>query len=158
MSTCIRFVKRYQDKWGQRRSWITFDDAITNGRMEDGTHVLHYVFGGLRAYRANATPAVPLTAGPSTIAAARSVVSEDEAGSAIIVRIEDLMRRDPRADVVSLALDLRVALDATDLIIDLKAPNFEPYDAFATALISAIRRLGNLSGNPKFRPGWHSNS
>ena len=138
------FVKRYHDKWGRRPSWITFDDAIANGRMDDGTHIANYVFNGLRAYSARAIPAVPLTADPSTVAAVRSVVTEDGTGTAIVVRIEDLMVRDLQANVISLARDLQAARGEIDLIIDLKAPNFEPYDAFSNALISAIRRMGNL--------------
>ena len=138
------FLKRYRDKWGQRPAWITFHDAIADGRMDDGTHIIDYVFDGLRKYGANGTPAVPLTSAPSTVAAARSAAVEDGSGSGIVVRIEDLMAPNPRADVVSLARDLGVVLDDTDLIIDLKAPNFEPYGAFATALISAIRRLRDL--------------
>ena len=44
-----------------------------------------------------------------------------------------------------LAKVIAVSKPEVDLIIDLRAPNFEPYFTFATALISAIQKLGDLS-------------
>ena len=41
--------------------------------------------------------------------------------------------------------ETRAGLGETDLIIDLRAPNFLPYNTFATALIAALRRIGDLT-------------
>ena len=138
------FITRYQEKWGQRPAWIALNEAIANGRMDDGSHVFDYVFSGLRLHDAQAVPALPLAADSATIAAVSTVVAQDRQGSAILVRLEDLMADGPEARVVALAKDLQVGLKGIDLIIDLKAPNFEPYDSFATALIAYMPRLGDL--------------
>ncbi len=138
------FITRYQEKWGQRPAWIALNEAIANGRMDDGSHVFDYVFSGLRLHDAQAVPALPLAADSATIAAVSTVVAHDRQGSAILVRLEDLMADGPEARVVALAKDLQVGLKGIDLIIDLKAPNFEPYDSFATALIAYMPRLGDL--------------
>ena len=141
----LPFVGRYHDKWSQRPAWITLDEAIAKGRMDDRSHVLDYVFNGLRQCNAKAVPALPLDADPETIAAAARVVARDGQGSAIIVRLEDLMVDGSKAKVVTLAKDLQIKLTEIDLIIDLKAPNFEPYDAFATLLTAVMPRLGDLT-------------
>ncbi|MCZ7642734.1 MAG: beta family protein [Pseudorhodoplanes sp.] len=44
----------------------------------------------------------------------------------------------------ALAASLGLSLDEVDLLVDLGAPNFEPYNAFASALIAAMQKLGNL--------------
>ncbi len=138
------FITRYHNKWGRRPAWIALNEAIANGRMDDGSHVFDYVFNGLRPNNAKAIPALPLATDPETIAAAARAVARDGQGAAIIVRLEDLMVYGSAAKVVTLAKDLQVELNEIDLIIDLKDPNFEPYDSFATALIAYIPRLGDL--------------
>ena len=138
------FITRYHKKWGQRPAWIALNEAIANGRMDDGSHVFDYVFNGLRLHNAQAIPALPLAADPATIAAVSTVVAQDRQGSAILVRLENLMVDGLEARVVALAKDLRVKLNEIDLIIDLRTPNFEPYSLFATALIAYIPRLGDL--------------
>ena len=45
---------------------------------------------------------------------------------------------------MALANGLAVPPQEVDLIVDLRAPNFQPYDTFANALIVAIRRLGDI--------------
>ena len=138
------FIMRYHKKWGQRPAWIALNEAIANGRMDDGSHVFDYVFNGLRPNNAKAIPALPLATDPETIAAAARAVARDGQGAAILVRLEDLMAISPQAKLVALAKDLQVELNEIDLIIDLGSPNFEPYDVFATALIAAMPRLGDL--------------
>ena len=137
------FITRYHKKWGQRPAWISLDEAIAKGRMDDRSHVLDYVFNGLRQRNAKAVPALPLDSDLETIVAAARIVARDGQGSAIIVRLEDLMVYGLAAKVVTLAKDLQVELNEIDLIIDLKAPNFEPYDAFATLLTAVMPRLGD---------------
>ena len=138
------FIDRYHNKWGQRPAWIALDEAIAKERMNDGSHVFDYVFNGLRPNNAKAVPALPLDTDPETTAAAARAVVRDGQGAAILVRLEDLMAINPEAKVVALAKDLQVELNEIDLIIDLGSPNFEPYDVFVTALISAMPRLGDL--------------
>lgn len=112
--------------------------------MGDGRDIFSYVFDGLRAFDAKAIPAVPLGVSAPIAASVGAVAAADGLGAAIIVRLEDLMKPDARTRIDSLAASVGLGVDETDLIIDLGAPNFEPYDAFAGALIAALRRLGDL--------------
>ena len=136
------FVDRYRQKWGQRPSWVTLDDSIANGRMESGEHVLDYVLDGLRAQRALAIPALSLSAASETRRAVAQAMSFDRHGLGVLLRIEDLMRDDAGATIRHLAAEVGGSLDEIDVLIDLGGPNYEPYPAFAEALVPALRHLG----------------
>lgn len=138
------FVARYQEKWSQRPAWIALDEEIASGRMDDGSHVFDFVFDGLRTKGNLAIPALPLAADSATMDAASRAATHDGYGAAVLLRLEDLMAGNPRKAIVNFAAGLGIGLDELDVIIDLRAPNFEPYAAFANALVAALKRLGNL--------------
>lgn len=138
------FAARYKSKWAKRPAWIGVHRSIVQEHMDDGRDVFTYVFEGLRAFEANAVPTIPLGANGSTVRAVASIVKRDSLGVAISVRLEDLMKPDPDARVQALVSALGVEFSDTDLIVDLGAPNFEPYEAFSGGLIIALRRLGDL--------------
>ncbi|VTZ23034.1 conserved hypothetical protein [Methylocella tundrae] len=138
------FAARFNAKWGQRPAWVGVHPSISGEPMGDGRDIFTYVFEALRAFQANAIPAVPLDASPPMVASVGAIVATNGLGAAIAVRLEDLMKPDARMRIEAGAASLRLSLDEVDLVIDLGAPNFEPYDAFAGALIAAMRRLGDL--------------
>ena len=138
------FVLRYHKKWGGRPAWVVLTASIAAGRMNSGKHVFDYVFDGLRSYGEMAIPALPLDANRATVAAVRRVTMQDGQGVGTIVRLEDLMAGDVEAKVMSMAHRSRVLLAEMDVVIDLRAPNFEPYGLFAGALWQAMSQLGDL--------------
>ena len=138
------FAERYSKKWGFRPAWVALDQEIATKRMDDGSHVLDYVFRGLRSHSATAVPALPLVADSALIAATRRVIASGGQGCGILVRLEDLMARGASQSIIKLASTLQIALNESDLILDMRAPNYQPYGAFAAALISNLPRLGNL--------------
>ena len=139
------FVQRFHKKWGHRPAWITLSREIAAGRMDGGQHVFDYVFDGLRQHKAFAIPAIPFSADADMIAATGHAANRDQHGVGIIFRLEDLMAGDTKGNVAALTKDITVSTSEVDLIIDLRAPNFEPYSVFASALIAALKRLGDLS-------------
>ena len=139
------FIKQYNIKWGVQPAWVTLHDKITMGRMDDGSHVLDYIFDGLRPYNSHVAPAVAISSDSDTIAAASRAINQDKYGAAIIVRIEDLMTDHLINKVTNLSNNFLLPLNQIDLIIDLRAPNFKPYHTFSRALINAMNRLGDLS-------------
>lgn len=138
------FSKCFNDKWGKRPAWIGVHPSIADQAMDDGRDVFTYVFEALRANQAKAIPAIPLDAPIAMITSVRTILVTDKLGVAIAVHLEDLMKPNARTRIDTLAASLGLSLDEIDLIIDLGAPNFEPYDAFAGALIAAMRRFGDL--------------
>lgn len=138
------FAARFNAKWGQRPAWVAVHPSISNEAMEDGRDILTYVFEALRAFQATAIPAVFLDASPAMATAVATIVRTDCLGSAISVRLEDMMKPDARRRIETLARSLGIELNEIDLVVDLGAPNFEPYNIFAGALITAMKRLGDL--------------
>ena len=139
------FLRRYQNKWSTRPAWISLNEDIAVGRMDDGRHVFDFIFDGIRPLGARAVPALSLTSDADTLAAASRAIALDGRGVGLLVRLEDLMTRRIRAKIVNLCAALSVSLEKTDLIIDLRAPNFLPYNTFASAMIAALRRVGDLT-------------
>ena len=141
----LPFVDRYKAKWDKRPAWITLNDSIAVGRMDDGSHIFDYVFDGLRSHNAMAIPALPLTADTDTVEAAERAAARDRRGAGVTIRLEDLMNPAARPAILALINRLAVPFAEADLIVDLRAPNFQPYETFANALIVAIRRLGDIN-------------
>ena len=138
------FVARYRAKWGVRPAWVGVHKSIVQGHMDDGRNIFEYVFGGLREFEANAVPAIFLGADENTIRTVAAILKNDGLGVSISVRLEDLMKTDVDARVQALESTLGAEYCDTDLIVDLGAPNFEPYEVFSEALISAFHKLSDL--------------
>lgn len=138
------FCARYDSKWGRRPAWIALDRKIAEGRMNDDSHVFDYVLSGLRPRQAIAVPAMPLEVDSDTLNAAARATVKDRLGAAVLLRLEDLMKGNPRKSIENFASSLSIDLEELDVVVDLRARNFEPYDVFATALIAALKRLGDL--------------
>jgi hypothetical protein len=138
------FSRRFQAKWNQRSAWVGIHPGIINEPMGDGRDIYSYVFEDLRAFQATAVPAIPLNTAPPIVASVRNIAAKDGHGVAVSLRLEDLMKPDARTRIDGLAASIDIALNEVDLVIDLGAPNFEPYEIFAGALISTMRRLGHI--------------
>ncbi len=138
------FSTRFEAKWNQRPAWVGVHPGIVNEPMDDGRDIHAYVFEGLRAFQASAIPAIPLDTAPPIVASVRKIVATDGHGVAVSIRLEDLMKPNTRTRIDGLAATLGAAINEVDLVVDLGAPNFEPYAAFAGAMIAAMRRLGDL--------------
>lgn len=138
------FAKRYQKKWKARPAWIDVDETLLGTRMNDGKNVFSYVFDGLREFGANAVPVAHLDADASLLSVLASIVATDQKGAAIRVRLEDLMKLKPSERLADVMASLKIPPEEVDLIVDLGAPNYEPYDAFAGALIAALSKIADL--------------
>ena len=144
------FADRYASKWGERPAWIDVDTPIVELSMDDGRDIFAYVFERLRELQANAVPVVGLDAAPNTVQTIALIVERDSLGVAIRVRLEDLMKANPDVRVQALASTLDIEPSATDLIVDLGAPSFEPFEAFSSALIGVLQELGDLHAYRNF--------
>jgi hypothetical protein len=113
--------------------------------MDDGRDIMTYVFEGLRTFEAAAIPAVRLESSAQFVSAVKAIVAKDSLGAAITIRLEDLMKPNARVRIEHLAGLLNLTVEDIDLIVDLGAPNFEPYDDFAGALVTALSKLGDLN-------------
>jgi hypothetical protein len=138
------FAKRYKQKWGNRPAWIDVHPNVQSESMVDGRLPIAYVFESLHPGN-KAVPAISLGVPANIAAAVSAIVKHDGRGLAIRLRVEHLMKPTVRATIEALMRAVGVSVDQTDLIVDLGAPNYEPYEEFADALISALGALGELT-------------
>ncbi len=138
------FPSRYSQRWRHRPAWVGVNKNIVQGHMADGRDVFTYVFDELRMRMANAVPAIPLDVDANTLRSVSSIVNFDKLGVAILIRIEELMHPKLLARIQFIISSLGIRSDDIDLIADIGAPNFSPYEEFAKGLIANLSRLGNL--------------
>jgi hypothetical protein len=142
------FPKRYKSKWGTRPAWIDFDASLHKDAMQGGQDVITYVFESLRTFGASAVPVLTVGADKAVVALVAKVIQVDKRGIALRARFEDIMRPSYTQSARELMKALAVSPAEVDFIVDLGAPSYEPYAAFATGLKAALLRLGDL---PAFR-------
>ena len=138
------FAIRYKSKWGERLAWLGVHPKIVQEPMDDGRDIFTYVFEQLRALKAKVVPVIPLNADADTIQSVAAIVKRDGRGVALSVRLEDLMHPNAFRQVRVVVSALGVDISHTDLIIDLGAPNFEPYEVFSDILLSSLCKIGPL--------------
>ena len=138
------FAKRFHAKWDHRPAWIGVHPGIAEKSVDDGRDIYAFVFESLREFGACTVPAIPLRATHPVVASVGDIIATDGRGVAIMVRLLNLMQPNTRSHIDRMAASLGVSIDEVDLIVDLLATNFEPYDVFASALAGSLDQLGNL--------------
>ena len=138
------FPKRFKAKWGKRRAWIDVHPKIQTDHMDDGKLPVRYIFDKLAKLGSNAVPVTSLDAPKEINAAIAIIVKRDGCGVGVRARIEHVMKTDFKDALSELLMTVGASPKDTDLVIDLGAPNYEPYDDFADALIAALSSIRNI--------------
>jgi len=141
------FPKRFCQKWGRRPAWVGLDKNIAQESMDNGLDTLSYVFVNLRSLGARAIPAISVHADKNTLTAVSSITRQDRLGVGVCIGLEDLMKRNLNANLISLVSTLGLSFSQTDLLLDLGAPNFCPYSNFSAALTRALSKVKVLKGH-----------
>lgn len=140
------FAKRYGAKWGKRNSLIDLHESLESATMDSGSLVISHIFDSLRSASLNAVPVVKISHSNNHLSAIKSIVSVDNKGVAIRVKLHQLMSPALDGDIRKLVAYLGLNYQNVDLVIDLEVPqSFEPYAAFAKALSAAIKRISRIT-------------
>lgn len=139
------FPSRLESKWGMLPCWIDIDPSLRSKTMNDGTSSYQYIFGSVRAFSAHSMPIVSMEMDENILDELRIIIGIDQRGAGIRVRLEDIMALTFSETVAAILQLLDVSFSETDLIVDLEAPNYKPYESFASALVSALKVISNLS-------------
>jgi hypothetical protein len=139
------FPTRFKQKWDMRPAWIDVHPKIHTQLMHDGKLPIAHVFDELRVVGNNAVPVTSLDCTPAINAAVTAIVKADARGLGVRARIEHIMKPGCKAAIDGLMKNSGVSPAETDLIVDLSAPNYEPYADFADGLITAMNTFGDLS-------------
>ena len=138
------FAARYRAKWHTRKAWLGVDNAIVGASMDSGMSVLEHVFTELRAFGARATPVIQLRAGAKIMATAREIVAQDGRGAAVALRLQDVVRESTWPRIRDITRGLGIDSAHVDLIVDMGAPNFCPYDVLVELLSSTLETLPRI--------------
>jgi hypothetical protein len=139
------FAKRVKEKWGGKECFVDIRHVETSSSMSDGQHPATFVFTDLRLKGVLATPVIGMNLDSTYQGAIHKVVTEDGRGLCIRVKIEEVVKVNFNSSIQNLISTYCLAIEQCDLIIDLRAPNFEPIDGFAGLLSNVIAKLPNLN-------------
>lgn len=144
------FPDRFHSKWGSRPAWVGVHPNIIRDRMHDGRHIFSYVFEKLGWFGANAVPLLSINSSFPTLDAVRAVVNRDQFGIALSLSLEDLMVTDTSSKIAFVLSTVGVPQTCVDLIVDLRAPNYCPYEVFADVLLAKVANLDDLDAYRNF--------
>lgn len=138
------FAKRVKDKWGKKECLVDIRHVVSSKIMANGQHPGTFVFDDLRSKGVLATPVIGMVVDPQSQTAVRQTISIDGRGLCFRVNIEEVVKVGFDNSMKDLIKSYGLAIEQCDLIIDLRAPNFEPLDGFTGLLSTIIRNLPNL--------------
>lgn len=140
-----KFAKRVKDKWGDRPCLVDMHLIESSERMYDGQHPFTFIFNDLRMKGVLATPVVDLEQDYECQKAIKAIVTTDMRGVCIRISIEEAAKQNIAASLGVLIEQYHVSVDECDLILDIKAPNFEPIDRFEGLLETIIEKLPHIN-------------
>jgi len=132
------FPVRFKKKWGMRPAWVDVHPKILNGKMDDGRLPIQFVFDELASAGSNAVPVTSMDASNEVNVTVAAIVKKDGRGVGVRARIEHIMKPGFAAALANLLKAIGVQAKDTDLVLDLGAPTYEPYDDFADGLVSTL--------------------
>jgi len=145
------FPRRFSAKWGNRPSFIDFDESLHDEFMDSGASVVSFVFEELSALGHNPVPVTGISRSKNYQAVIKTAHKECGTGMAVRIKLEELMHPEISKHISDLIKYHGISFDNIDLIIDLGAPqSFEPYVTFAKALVKRIKAIARLDSFRSF--------
>ena len=139
-----KFAKRVKQNWGKANCLIDCHLIEDQTCMSNGQHPSHFIFNGLRNEGVSAIPVITLSSSSEYLAAIRDITTINKKGICFRVEIEDVINARFNQTIQDLLNYFDIIIEQVDLIIDLKAPNFDPLEGFSVLLSDLISRIQNL--------------
>jgi len=138
------FSRRLEKKWKSRTACIDLNYIDSTIHMKNGIHPMIYVFDNARKVNKYVIPVTGLVRNDSYQKATKMILGIDKNGVCIRLEFSDLVRPGLQMNFVSLLNFFEIKLIDVDLVLDLKAPNFEPMDGFVDAVQNALKELPQI--------------
>lgn len=139
------FVPRYVSKWGGRNALIDVHESIEDEFMDDGRHIISYIFSEIREKDAIATPVVSFSKSDLYKQEVRDVIVAEGRGLCLRVRLSEVMHLSFNGKVRDLCSYMKLDVDELDLILDLEEPeNFIPYSGFSKVITSGVKKIDRI--------------
>ena len=121
-------------------------ETLTDKIMDNGDHVLSYIFSGLRNHGCKAIPVFGFSKPDIYKKKIKEIALKDSNGVCLRVNLSEISNSDFNDSVSKSCSYLEMDLSEIDLILDLGEPeNFEPYSAFSNVVLDRVTRIRRLS-------------
>ncbi|MGD0006411.1 MAG: beta family protein [Anaerolineaceae bacterium] len=140
------FAKRVREKWGIDECFVDMHLIDASQRMANSMHPVTFVFDDLRLKGVHAIPVMDLNQDSPWQKAIQQAVDQDGRGFCLRIDLETAVRPTLGPSINELLKKYSRRVEQCDLILDEKAPNFEPLDGFVSLLEQIIKNLPYLNG------------
>jgi hypothetical protein len=139
------FAKRVREKWGIDECFVDMHNINASQRMAGNMHPVTFVFNDLRLKGVRAIPVMELKQDSQWQNAIQQAVDQDGRGFCLRIDLETAVKTTLGTSINELLHKYSRRIEQCDLIIDEKAPNFEPLDGFVSLLEQIIKNLPYLN-------------
>lgn len=133
------FAQRLKKKWEDRLAYVDGLHLDPNDRMIGGIHPLTFIFDGVRSLGGRIIPATGLERDKAYQDAVKGAAQTDALGVCLRVSLDEVANDSFGDRVDELLALLEVHLSKTDIVLDLRAANFEPVSALAALLANLLQ-------------------
>lgn len=140
-----QFAKRVTDNWGKDKCFIDMHLINDAERMATCEHPVTFIFNDLRSKGAQAIPVMAINQDSQWQSAIQQVADQDNRGFCLRISLEEAANSRLGKSIQELLEKFNKRVEQCDLIIDERAPNFEPLDGFVSMLETIIRNLPYLN-------------
>jgi hypothetical protein len=126
------FAQRLKQKWADRLAFVDGLLLEAGDRMKNGEHPMTFIFASVRGDGGRIIPVTGLDRDEAYQGAVKVAAKVDGLGVCLRVGLDEVADETFGERVEALLASLGVQLAETDIILDLRAANFEPVAALAT--------------------------
>lgn len=143
-----KFASRLKDKWGERKAYLDMNLIPSATRMANKDHPLKFLGDNCRTYGCSIIPIITLDSDLDFVSSAARHAQMDGRGLCLRVTLDDLADENFDEDITDIIVRTDQSIKQIDIIIDLKAPDFDPISDFSSIVIELIKESKIL---PDFR-------
>lgn len=129
-----KFAARLKQKWGERPALLDVGLLPPATRMIGGIHPLTWLLDQIRPHSTHVVPVTGFERDAHYQNAIRNAHTLDGNGAVLRCSLEDAADPGFSANVETLTEALGLEVSDLDIVVDLKAPNFEPLNGLTTLL------------------------
>jgi len=139
------FSGQLQKKWADRPALLDGRQLPPASRMADGRHPMTFLFDEARALGNTLTPVVALDNDVDYKVAVRDIRTIDQRGVALRCTLDEALDPDFDKNVAGLLAGLSLGLVQVDIILDLRAPTYEPLTGLVGIVQSALSGSASIA-------------
>lgn len=140
------FGGQLSKKWGERPALVDARQILPTTRMSDGRHPMAFLFDEGRTLGNVMVPVIALDNDAAYQVAVRDIHTGDGRGAALRCTLEEALDPDFDANVTALLTTLGFALHDLDIVLDLRAPAYEPMTGLVGVVNAALGASAAMLG------------